>query len=167
MIISGHQRVRACRELNKATIPCMIKHYDNENKEDVIHEDLISTNILQRGIGNINSIKMARCIVELERIYGIRQGSAGKVGILDGNNFRPTTQDQLADQLKIDDRQIRNYKTLLSLIPELQDMVGQSYHQRNRKNCLNKLEKKIKKTLLLRFVCESILFLFLTVSTHP
>lgn len=32
---------------------------------------------MQRGIGNCNPMKMAKCIMELERIYGIRQGSAG------------------------------------------------------------------------------------------
>ncbi|EPY6472018.1 hypothetical protein ACWO4B_002689 [Clostridium sporogenes] len=43
----------------------------------------------QRDVGNVNPMKMAKCIKELERIYGIRQGSAGKVSILDGNNFAP------------------------------------------------------------------------------
>lgn len=43
----------------------------------MILEDLISTNIMQRGVGNVNPVKMARCIIELERIYGIRQGSEG------------------------------------------------------------------------------------------
>lgn len=34
-------------------------------------EDLIETNIRQRGIGNPNPVKLGRCIKELERIYGI------------------------------------------------------------------------------------------------
>ena len=33
-------------------------------------EDLVETNIRQRGIGNPNPIKLGRCIKELERIYG-------------------------------------------------------------------------------------------------
>lgn len=41
-------------------------------------EDLIETNIRQRGIGNPNPIKLGRCIKELERIYGVRKGSAGQ-----------------------------------------------------------------------------------------
>ena len=74
MIVSGHQRVRACEELGIETIPCKITHYkdyDEElhrTKDDMILEDLISTNIMQRGVGNVNPMKMARCIMELERI---------------------------------------------------------------------------------------------------
>ncbi|MDP4143112.1 MAG: hypothetical protein Q8936_01335 [Bacillota bacterium] len=100
-------------------------------KEDLILEDLICTNIMQRGIGNVNPMKMARCIAELERIYGIRQGSAGGNGSnqylnkeLDGNNFaQAKSQNDLAIQIGIDQRQLQNYKKLNNLIPELQSMV--------------------------------------------
>lgn len=89
----------------------------------MILEDLISTNIFQRGIGNVNPMKMARCIWELERIKGVRQGSAGKVS-LDGQNDHPKySQKDLADEIGMKPRQIRRYKELLKLIPELQDMV--------------------------------------------
>lgn len=68
-------------------------------------------------------MKMAKCIQELERIKGIRKGSAGKVS-LDGNNFLPkSTQKDLANQIGLDERQLRNYKQLNDLIPELQTMV--------------------------------------------
>ena len=42
-------------------------------------------------------MKMARCIVELERIYGIRQGSSG-----DGSNqyTKSVESDNLAQQKK-------------------------------------------------------------------
>lgn len=105
----------------------LIKQLDENTgtpREDMILEDLICTNIMQRGIGNINPMKMAKCIKELERIYGIRQGSAGKVTVLDGNNFPPNkTQEDLAKQIGIDQRQLQNYKKLNELIPELQSLV--------------------------------------------
>ncbi|MCX0398430.1 hypothetical protein LI014_13630 [Clostridium perfringens] len=44
--------------------------------EDLILEDLISTNIMQRGVGNVNPMKMAKCIVELERIKVIKVGKS-------------------------------------------------------------------------------------------
>ncbi|WP_315114513.1 hypothetical protein [uncultured Clostridium sp.] len=66
----------------------------------MILEDLICTNIMQRGIGNVNPMKMAKCIQELERIYGIRQGSAGKRS-LDQNNLGLKNQQDLAKQTKI------------------------------------------------------------------
>jgi len=47
----------------------------------VIIQICIETNIRQRGIGNPNPIKLGRCIKELERIYGVREGSANQKGI--------------------------------------------------------------------------------------
>lgn len=55
-----------------------------------------------------------------ERIYGIRQGSAGSS---DGNNFGGITQEELAEQIGIDQRQLSNYKKLNDLIPELQSLI--------------------------------------------
>ncbi|MNW30379.1 hypothetical protein D3C74_72650 [compost metagenome] len=80
-------------------------------------------------------LKLAKCIVELERIYGVRDGSANLEGnnqhtyeIGDQNNFgQQKTRADIAQELNITTQQLRNYKKLLTLIPELQDMVeGQS-----------------------------------------
>jgi hypothetical protein len=60
-------------EINK--LFCKVRIYDYE---DSIIQDLIETNIRQRGDISSSSLKMGRIICELERIYGIRQGSAGK-----------------------------------------------------------------------------------------
>ncbi|KOC40318.1 hypothetical protein ADU86_13970, partial [Clostridium botulinum] len=128
LIVSGHQRVRACKEIGILEIPCRITHYPDEDpklhisKEDMILEDLICTNIMQRGVGNVNPMKMARCIMELERIYGIRQGSnqySGSEIISEAKK----SQNDLAKQIGIDERQLRNYKKLNELIPELQSLV--------------------------------------------
>lgn len=87
----------------------------------MILEDLISTNIFQRGIGNINPMKMARCIMELERIKGVRVGKGGdKTSNRDNLNC---SQKDLAEDLHMSQRQLSDYKKLLSLIPELQDMI--------------------------------------------
>ncbi|WP_242943610.1 hypothetical protein [Clostridium tepidum] len=83
---------------------------------------------MQRGVGNVNPMKMAKCIKELERIYGIRQGSSNKKGInqhigdLNNSNDK-ITQKQLSEQLGIDQSQLINYKKLNELIPELQTLV--------------------------------------------
>ena len=118
VIVSGHQRVRACKEIGLKEIPCEIKIYEDEDK---IIKDLLETNLRQRGIGNTNPIKFGRCIVELEKIYGIRQGSAFKKA--DGDNAPQLTQSDLAGTLGIGEKQLRDYKKLLTLIPELQDLV--------------------------------------------
>ncbi|MDT0160305.1 ParB/RepB/Spo0J family partition protein [Bacillus sp. AG4(2022)] len=125
-IVSGHQRVRACKELGILEVPCRVTHYPESDpqsgtkKEDMIIEDLISTNILQRGIGNVNPMKMARCIVELERIYGIKKGGDRKSNM---NNSYLKTQKQLASDIGVDHTLITRYKKLTQLIPELQDML--------------------------------------------
>lgn len=131
MIVSGHQRVKACKEIGLLEIPCRIITYPEldektgRNKDDLILEDLICTNIMQRGVGNLNPMKMAKCIVELERIKGIKQGN-NQYSLLNystsKNNIEPTQTD-LAETLHIDRTQLINYKKLTNLIPELQQMV--------------------------------------------
>lgn len=121
VIVSGHQRVRACKELGIVEIPCRVTHYEDVNekgfaKEDMILEDLICTNIMQRGVGNVNPVKMAKCIIELERIYGIQKGS-------NQHNVGSTSQKDLANNIGITDEQLRRYKKLAELIPELQNLV--------------------------------------------
>jgi ParB family chromosome partitioning protein len=117
IIVSGHQRVRACKELNINEIPCEVKIYESEQQ---IIKDLLETNLRQRGIGNTNAIKLGRCIVELEKIYGI---FIGNHKIKDGDNLNPKTQEKLAEDIGISQRQLSDYKKLLSLIPELQQLI--------------------------------------------
>ena len=68
---------------------------------------------------------MAKCIIELERIYGVRQGNGSNQYQTKEQkpNNSVSSQEQLAKQLGIDERQLRNYKKLTRLIPELQSMV--------------------------------------------
>lgn len=103
VIVSGHQRVRACMELGIEDIACDIRDYDEEDK---VLKDLIETNLRQRGIGNPNPVKMGRCIKELERIYGISHGGDRKSR---GNNFPLKSQDEIASEFGIEGRQLKNY----------------------------------------------------------
>lgn len=69
---------------------------------------------------------MGLCIKELDRIYGIREGSAGKVSKnLERNNFTPKTEEELLKSLglNVDRRTIQNYKKLTDMIPELEEIV--------------------------------------------
>lgn len=75
---------------------------------------------MQRGVGNVNPMKMARCILELERIYGIKKGN-NQNSIR--NNLVSKTQSDLAQQIGVTERQLQNYKKLNDLIPELQSLV--------------------------------------------
>ena len=78
--------------------------------------------IRQRGIGNPNPVKLGRCIKELERSYGVREGSAGQAEpkVSDGNTI---SQSDIADMIGISVDTLSNYKKLTELVPELQDWV--------------------------------------------
>lgn len=120
VIISGHQRVRACKELGIEKVLCDIRRFDSEDEQ---LKQLIETNIKQRGIGNPNSVKLGRCIRELERIEGIREGSSGKRSSnLEAQNALPKQSD-LAKEIGISVDQLKRYKSLTNLIPELSDLV--------------------------------------------
>ena len=118
-IVSGHQRVRAAKAIGLLKIAVEIRHYDDDDK---VLKDLIETNLMQRGVGNVNPIKLAKCIAELERIHGIKHGNNQHTE-RNGNNFQSTTQADLAEKLKVSQRQLSNYKKLLDLVPELQSAV--------------------------------------------
>lgn len=127
VIISGHQRVRACKELGITTVLTDMRDYSDDDK---ILKDLIETNIRQRGIGNPNPVKLGRCIKELERIYGVRDGSSGGNGSNQYTKLEPkvsdeakTPQELLADMIGISVDTLSNYKKLTELVPELQDWV--------------------------------------------
>lgn len=117
VIVSGHQRVRAAKAIGLLKIAVEVRHYADDDK---VLKDLIETNLMQRGIGNVNPVKIARCIAELERILGIKHGGDRKSS---GNNFDLKTQADLAEKLEVSQRQLSNYKKLLDLAPELQTAV--------------------------------------------
>lgn len=125
VIVSGHQRVRACKELGIPKVMSEIHIYDND---DQIIKDLLETNIRQRGSVGGSDIKLGRRIKELERIYGVRQGSANPKGTKIGSSStnggsHDFTQDDLLSMLGMDKESYRRAKTLAKLPPEIQDLV--------------------------------------------
>ena len=117
VIVSGHQRVRACKELGITKIACDVHHYDSE---DEILQDLLETNIRQRGDVGGSAKKVGLRIKELERIYGIEHGNNR---FRDEKNSCLKNQTQLASDMKMDVRTLQNYKLLADMIPELSDLV--------------------------------------------
>lgn len=122
VIVSGHQRVRACKLLEIEEIDAEVKIFDSE---DEITKCLIETNIRQRGIGNTNPVKFGRCLKELERIYGIHQGNGSnqheqKPQVADNATV---TQSDLASQFGMSVDTLNRYKQLADSIPEIQSLV--------------------------------------------
>ena len=109
VIVSGHQRVRACKELGIKTVMCDVHTY---NSEDEILQDLLETNIRQRGDVGGSAKKVGLRIKELERIYGIKNGGSqfygnqhGKVEKLPNNSEAPQLYHAIfhkSSQVKLD-----------------------------------------------------------------
>jgi len=119
VIVSGHQRVRAAKAIGILKIAVEVRHYADDDK---VLKDLIETNIMQRGLGNTNPVKLAKCIAELERILGIKHGNNQHTE-RNGHNVESKTQADLAEELKMSQKQLIRYKKLLDLVPELQTAV--------------------------------------------
>lgn len=117
MIVSGHQRVRACKELGISTVMCDIHAYDND---DEILQDLLETNIRQRGDVGGSAKKVGLRIKELERIYGVEHGGDRKSNT---NNSVLISQTDIANKLGISVDTLQNYKKLTEMIPELEELV--------------------------------------------
>ncbi|SDF02474.1 ParB-like nuclease domain-containing protein [Thermoanaerobacter thermohydrosulfuricus] len=135
VVISGNQRLKAAKELGLKEVPCEVRTYEDRDgltKEDWMLKDLIETNLRQRGIGNLSPMKLARCILELERIYGIKVGKPqNQLQIMDDNSATVAelqtiiSQKELTEIVGLKERQLRGIKKLNDLIPELQILVEQ------------------------------------------
>lgn len=125
-IISGHQRVRACRELKIPQIKYSRITYSPEElggdyPKDV--KDLIESNLKQRVAGNSNPVKLGRCFQFLEGWYGIKQGKKKNQNNFGFTDDDPKTQPELADKIGVSDQTFRNYKQLAEAIPEIQELI--------------------------------------------
>ena len=132
VIISGHQRVRACKVLGIDEIECKVISYsaeEYERQKDV--KDLIESNLRQRVVGNANPIKLGRCFQFLNDWYEFERGgnhgnqytvANGKVCRLPEGN-EPQNQDELADTYGIARTTMNNYMRLAKAIPELEELV--------------------------------------------
>jgi hypothetical protein len=71
---------------------------------------------------------MGRIICELERIYGVRQGSNNPKGTNIGDTplVGDVSQSDIAQQYNISIDKYCNAEKILNLIPELQDMVQEN-----------------------------------------
>ena len=118
IVVSGHQRLRACKELGIKEVPVVLRFYADD---DAILKDLIETNLRQRGNVSGNQIKLSKCFNELERIYGIKHGNNQRN--VDSNNVGVLTQQELLDRLGINKETYRQIKQLANLPQEIQDMV--------------------------------------------
>lgn len=102
-----------------------------ENKIDVraklaklagVLEKLPNNSVVNKTSGSAK--KVGARIKELERLYGVRNGSYGKQKILEPNNSGlKKSQEDIATLMGISVDTLQNYKKLTEMIPELEDLV--------------------------------------------
>jgi ParB-like chromosome segregation protein Spo0J len=114
-IISGHQRLKACRELGYKTVPVIIQ--DSIEDDDDKLRKLIAANF---GRLKNDPIKQSKLITEYEKLCGVQHGGDRKSN---GNNLH-LTQEDIAKQLGVDTRTLRDLKRLQTLSPDLQEIVS-------------------------------------------
>ena len=106
------------RELGIRSVMCDVHTYNND---DEILQDLLETNIRQRGDVGGSAKKVGMRIKELERIYGIEHGN-NQHNRTSNNCKSSKTQSDLAHDMNITVQTLQNYKTLTDMIPELDNL---------------------------------------------
>lgn len=119
-IVSGNQRVRACKELGIEMINAEVVHYKSE--EDIIR-DLIEINVRQRGVIDDSEIKQSRRIDFLKEYYGIKRGGDRRSDKSKVQNAPLKTLDDLSEELQISKDKIKRLSKLSDMIPEMQELV--------------------------------------------
>lgn len=122
VIISDHQRIRACNVLGIDEVSYKMIPYENEEKEI---KDLIESNLRQRVLGNTNPVKLGRCFIFLNKFYGFQNGgdrkSEEKIFTLKNSSF-PCNQTELAKSYDITKQTMNNYMRIASMISVLDDL---------------------------------------------
>lgn len=130
VIISGHQRVRACKVLGIDEVSYKMIQYDDEREEI---KDLIESNLRQRVLANPNPIKMGRCFNFLNEYYGFEHGgnhgnqytlaSENNFHLLNSQKTNLKNQKELAVSYNITQQTMNNYMRLANAIPELEELI--------------------------------------------
>jgi len=122
IIVSGNQRFKACVDLGIELIPAIIR-------EELINEDLKLRQLIGANFGRLsnNPTKMRKAIAEYWDLVGLKDGQRKDYQL--GKDCLPKlTQKEIADELGISERDLRNILTLnKNLIPELQQAMDKGF----------------------------------------
>ena len=100
----------------------------NSGNEKLKQEVLSGEKSINAGYKELTGKKVGKRIKELERLYGIQNGSTSFQGnqyevVTNKSEVPKKTQEQLAAQMGISVDTLQNYKLLSEMIPELSDLV--------------------------------------------
>lgn len=157
VIVSGHQRVRACKELGIEEIMAEIKLYEGDEKKIV--KDLIETNVRQRGtIGGSDQQIVAR-VDALKEWYGVHKGGNDKVAKVTNGNLGEGQQDEDISDMKLDDilkilgltkkQYVTAQRITDKAIPEVQQLIDKgTVSRRTVADLIAKLSEEDQKKLV-------------------
>lgn len=100
----------------------------NSDNEKLKQEVFSGEKSINAGYKELTGKKVGKRIKELERLYGIQNGSTSFQGnqyevVTNKSEAPKKTQEQLAAQMGISVDTLQNYKLLSEMIPELSDLV--------------------------------------------
>lgn len=117
VIVSGHQRYRAAKELDMATVPVIVD-------ESLLDEDEKLAQLIASNFGRMKNdpVKQGRWIKEYERLRGVRHGGDRKSK---DDNRLLISQEDIARELGVSPTTLKDLKRLTTLLPELQDIISE------------------------------------------
>ena len=130
-----------------------VARYDAIMKtDDEVLLDLLESNIRRRGEIGGSAKKVGKRIKELERLYGIQNGSTSFQGnqyevVTNKSEAPKKTQEQLAAQMGISVDTLQNYKMLAEMIPELEDLVDTGILAPNSSTLIGKNHKEVLRAI--------------------
>lgn len=127
IIICGHQRVRACKELGWDKVNCKVEKGLSEEEVEI---KLIMDNLSQRTAKGLNPLKLGRCINKICEYFGLKNGNnqytqQNRVANnLRGSIGKFTTKKELSEAFGVTETTLRDYQSLASnSIDELEQAV--------------------------------------------
>ncbi len=141
IIVSGHQRYIACKDLGIELIPAIIR-------EELVNEDLKLRQLIASNFGRLsnNPSKFRKAVATYCELNG---NSHGGSRVSSGKDCR-LTQEQIADSLGISERDLRNLLSIeRNLIPELKQALDKGFISKTAAlGICSNLDKSVQKELL-------------------
>lgn len=139
VIVSGHQRVRACKELGIEEILAEVRIYDDEQK---IVKDLIETNVRQRGMIPGSDRQIAARVNALKEVYGVTNGRPKK-------SSANCTLENIAAKAGTTVDTYKKASVVCSTIPEVQELLETGIvSSKTVRNLIAKLSEEEQETLV-------------------
>ena len=113
IVIDGHQRLRAARELGWETIDVWVR--DDLKEPQAIDQRHIEANLDRRQLSRLEQARLIKALCDLERNNRPRRHAA----------FQGDVRDRIGKRFGMDGRTAQRWMNLLETPPEVQDAVSQ------------------------------------------